>query len=73
MLNLKLQVSILLDNTKIHNQHYVFCFQRTEVQVVYHLRLHVAVNDIPQRFVESGLVNLVYFIRNKKGEMRVLQ
>ncbi|XP_076006843.1 dynein axonemal heavy chain 10 [Genypterus blacodes] len=39
---------------------------RTEVQVVYNLKLHVAVNDMPQRFVESGLVNLVYFIRNKK-------
>lgn len=40
-------------------------FQRTEVQVVYHLELHVAVNSYPERFLKS---TVFYFIRNTKGE-----
>ncbi|XP_024909460.1 dynein heavy chain 10, axonemal-like [Cynoglossus semilaevis] len=36
---------------------------RTEVQVVYHLELHVAVNSYPERFLKS---TVFYFIRNTK-------
>ncbi|CAL8247788.1 unnamed protein product [Merluccius merluccius] len=39
---------------------------RTEVQVVYHLELHVAVDHIPERFMTSSLL---YFLRNTKETM----
>ncbi|KAM4616801.1 dynein axonemal heavy chain 10 [Polymixia lowei] len=38
-------------------------FTRTEVQVVYHIELHVAVNNVPERFMSS---NVLYFLRNTK-------
>ncbi|XP_035641685.1 dynein axonemal heavy chain 10 [Oncorhynchus keta] len=36
---------------------------RIEVQVVYHMELHVAVNHVPERFMKS---NILYFLRNTK-------
>ncbi|KAG7265791.1 LOW QUALITY PROTEIN: hypothetical protein CRUP_036669 [Coryphaenoides rupestris] len=36
------------------------------VQVIYHLELHVAVNHIPERFMNSSLL---YFLRNNKETM----
>ncbi|XP_053509735.1 dynein axonemal heavy chain 10 isoform X2 [Ictalurus furcatus] len=35
--------------------------ERVEIQTVYHVELHVAVNYIPQRFMKS---NVLYFLRN---------
>lgn len=40
-------------------------FQRIEVQVVYHIELHVAVDSYPERFLKS---TVFYFLRNTKGE-----
>ncbi|XP_030648846.1 dynein heavy chain 10, axonemal [Chanos chanos] len=36
---------------------------RIEVRVVYHVELHVAVNQVPERFMKS---NVLYFLRNTK-------
>ncbi|KAL6114194.1 dnah10 [Pungitius sinensis] len=36
---------------------------RFDVQVVYHIELHVAVNEYPERFLKS---TMFYFIRNRK-------
>uniref|UniRef100_A0AAZ3SBS5 Dynein heavy chain tail domain-containing protein n=2 Tax=Oncorhynchus TaxID=8016 RepID=A0AAZ3SBS5_ONCTS len=36
---------------------------RIEIQVVYHMELHVAVNHVPERFMKS---NILYFLRNTK-------
>ncbi|CAL8343019.1 unnamed protein product [Lota lota] len=38
-------------------------FQRVEIQVVYHLELHVTVNHVPERFMTSSLL---CFLRNTK-------
>jgi len=37
---------------------------KTEVQIVYHLELHLDVNNIPKRFEKY---NFLYFLRNTKG------
>uniref|UniRef100_A0A669FBB8 Dynein axonemal heavy chain 10 n=1 Tax=Oreochromis niloticus TaxID=8128 RepID=A0A669FBB8_ORENI len=41
----------------------VWRFQRTEINLVYHTELHVAVNQYPQRFLKSCVF---YFLRNTK-------
>lgn len=53
---------------KMLNPSLVLCFQRIEVQVVYHIELHVAINEYPERFLKS---RVFYFLRNTKGEMTV--
>uniref|UniRef100_A0A4W6GCG3 Dynein axonemal heavy chain 10 n=1 Tax=Lates calcarifer TaxID=8187 RepID=A0A4W6GCG3_LATCA len=46
----------------------ILCFQRIEVQVVYHTELHVSVNEYPERLVKS---RVFYFLRSTKGERAV--
>lgn len=42
----------------------LLCFQTVEVQVIYHIELHAAVNQVPERFTKS---RVLYFVRNTKG------
>uniref|UniRef100_A0A8C9TU55 Dynein axonemal heavy chain 10 n=1 Tax=Scleropages formosus TaxID=113540 RepID=A0A8C9TU55_SCLFO len=70
----EVEVEVLTGRTTLGNKfclvvicNRLFCFiliyQRTEIQTVYHIDLHVALNAIPQRFIKS---NMFYFLRNTK-------